>query len=197
MKPQVAIMSNNLSIIIPAKNETDTLDKLLPKLKDLYPETQINIVNDGSIDNTIEVCNRYQVNLISHPYSKGNGAAIKTSVREVKSDILIFIDADGQHKPEDISKLLTKLEYNFDMVIGARTSSTQASLLRKLGDFLYNRLTSFMTGFKIEDLPSGYRAVKREKFIKFLNLLPNGFTYPNHQCHGFFSFWIFCCLCTH
>jgi len=179
-------MPNKISIVIPAKNEADNLEQLLPKLKILHPDIQINIINDGSSDSTTEVCKKYKVNAISHPYSKGNGAAIKTGAREVKSDIIIFMDADGQHKPEDISRLLIKLDSGYDMVIGARSASSQASLLRKIGNSVYNKLASFMTGYKIEDLTSGFRAVRREKFIKFLYLLPNGFSYPTTSTMAFF-----------
>jgi glycosyltransferase involved in cell wall biosynthesis len=179
-------MKNIISVIIPAKNEAGNLENLLPQLISLYPDIPINIVNDGSTDNTLEICNKYQVNVLHHPYSKGNGAAIKTGAREVKSDVLVFMDADGQHKPQDISRLLEKLEQGYDMVIGARNSSSQASLLRKIGNGIYNKLASFMTGFKIEDLTSGFRVVKRDKFIRFLYLLPNGFSYPTTSTMAFF-----------
>ncbi|MFK5895271.1 MAG: glycosyltransferase family 2 protein [Pseudomonadota bacterium] len=179
-------MQKNISIIIPAKNEAKNLSILLPKLKKLHPEITINIVNDGSTDNTVEICQKFKVNIISHPYSKGNGAAIKTGARSIKSDIIIFMDADGQHKPEDISCLLKKLDSGYDMVIGARSSSSQASLLRRIANGFYNKLASFMTGFKIDDLTSGFRAVKRDKFIKFLYLLPNGFSYPTTCTMAFF-----------
>ncbi|MCU7835969.1 MAG: glycosyltransferase family 2 protein [gamma proteobacterium symbiont of Taylorina sp.] len=177
---------NNISIIIPAKNEAENLDKLLPKIKSLYPDIKINVINDGSTDNTQDICNKHQVKTHNHPYSMGNGAAIKTGAREVKSDILIFMDADGQHKAEDISHLLKKFDSNYDMVVGARHSSSQASFLRKIGNGFYNKLASFMTGHKIEDLTSGFRAVKRDKFIKFLYLLPNGFSYPTTSTMAFF-----------
>ncbi len=179
-------MPNNIAIVIPAKNEAKNLDKLLPKIKLLHPDIQINIINDGSTDNTLDICKKHQVNVISHPYSKGNGASIKTGAREVKSNTLIFMDADGQHKPEDISYLLKKLDSNYDMVIGARHSSSHASLFRKVGNSIYNKLASLMTGHKIEDLTSGFRAVKRDKFIKFLYILPNGFSYPTTSTMAFF-----------
>ena len=179
-------MKNNISIVIPAKNEADNLNKLLPLIKSLHPDIQIHVINDGSTDNTQEICNKHQVNTHSHPYSMGNGASIKTGAREVKSETLIFMDADGQHKPEDISRLLEKLDSGYDMVVGARHSSSQASLFRKIGNSVYNKLASLMTGHKIEDLTSGFRAVKRDKFIRFLYLLPNGFSYPTTSTMAFF-----------
>ena len=179
-------MSNKIAIVIPAKNEADNLDKLLPELKKHYPDIQINIINDGSTDHTLQICDKHQVQVYSHPYSKGNGAAIKTGARSIKADILIFMDADGQHKPEDIKRLLEKYNEGYDMVIGARKSVSQASLIRKIGNGIYNRLASIMTGYKIDDLTSGFRVVKREKFIKFLYLLPNGFSYPTTSTMAFF-----------
>jgi len=179
-------MNKSISIVIPAKSEANNLDRILPILKELHPDIKVNIIDDGSTDNTIEICAKHNANVISHPYSKGNGAAIKTGAREVKSDILVFMDADGQHKPQDISRLLEKLDSGYDMVIGARSASSQASLLRKVGNSIYNKLASIMTGFKIEDLTSGFRAVRREKFIKFLYLLPNGFSYPTTSTMAFF-----------
>ena len=179
-------MANNISIIIPAKNEAENLDKLLPELKELHPDIQVNIIDDGSTDDTLEICEKHSVNVFSHPYSKGNGAAIKTGARNVKTEILIFMDADGQHRAKDICRLVEVLNSGYDMVIGARSSSSQASLLRKIGNSFYNKLASFMTGYKIEDLTSGFRAVRRDKFNKFLYLLPNGFSYPTTSTMAFF-----------
>jgi len=179
-------MTNKTAIIIPAKNEAENLDNLLPQLIKRYPQLDIFIINDGSTDNTIDVCRKYDVNCISHPYNKGNGAAIKTGARKVESEILLFMDADGQHKPDDIKRLLSKLEEGYDMVIGARKPTTHASLTRKVGNQLYNKLASIMTGNKIDDLTSGFRAVRRDKFIKFLYLLPNGFSYPTTSTMAFF-----------
>ena len=179
-------MKNNIAIVIPAKNEANNLDKLIPQIQELHPDIPINIINDGSTDNTIEICEKYQVKIISHPYAKGNGAAIKTGAREVKTEILIFMDADGQHPAKNINDLLNKLSDGYDMVVGARSSSSQANIIRKLGNSLYNKLASFMTGYKIDDLTSGFRAVRRNKFIKFLYLLPNGFSYPTTSTMAFF-----------
>jgi len=177
---------NQINIIIPAKNEEASLKVLLPKLKALHPHAEIIVVNDGSTDKTLAVCQTHGVSCISHPYSKGNGAAIKTGARTATSEVMVFMDADGQHKPEDIERLIQKLETGYDMVIGARSSSSQASWVRRIGNFVYNKLASYMTGYNIEDLTSGFRAVKRNKFLKFLYLLPNGFSYPTTSTMAFF-----------
>jgi glycosyltransferase involved in cell wall biosynthesis len=124
--------------------------------------------------------------LLRHPGNLGNGATIKTGARNANGEILIFMDADGQHDPQDISKLLKKLSEGYDMVIGARAMDSQASLSRLFGNGLLNKLASLMTGYKIEDLTSGFRAVYANKFRKFLYLLPNGFSYPTTITMAFF-----------
>lgn len=178
--------NETLSIILPAKNEAKALEVLLPKLVSLYPESQILVVDDGSTDNTIDVCNNNLIDIVSHPYSMGNGAAIKTGARTAKGDVFVFMDADGQHKPEDIKALIDKFEQGFDMIVGARKTNTHASLTRRIGNYIYNRLASFMTGYLIKDLTSGFRVVRARHFKKFLYLLPNGFSYPTTSTMAFF-----------
>jgi len=176
----------NLSIVIPAKNESSGLKKLLPALLELYPEAEIIVVNDGSSDNTEEICQNANITIVSHPYSMGNGAAIKTGARTAKGTIVIFMDADGQHDPAVIPSLLEKLDKGYDMAVGARTYDTHASITRLFGNHFYNKLASLMTGYKIEDLTSGFRAVRARHFKKFLYLLPNGFSYPTTCTMAFF-----------
>ena len=179
-------MNHTVSIILPAKNEAQNLTALLSKIQSVAPSAEILIVNDGSTDNTAELAKQTGAKVISHPYSQGNGAAIKTGARNANGEILIFMDADGQHDPQDIPKLLEKLEQGYDMVVGARKSNTHASLFRRFGNAFYNNLASLMTGHKIEDLTSGFRAVRADKFRKFLYLLPNGFSYPTTSTMAFF-----------
>ena len=177
---------DSISIILPAKNEARNLVDLLPQLKSLYPLAEILVINDGSTDNTAQVAIDAGVKVISHPYSQGNGSAIKTGARNATGELLVFMDADGQHDPADISALLEQLNHGYDMVVGARSKWTQATFLRLCGNNFYNRLASSMTGHKIEDLTSGFRAVKADKFRKFLYLLPNGFSYPTTSTMAFF-----------
>jgi glycosyltransferase involved in cell wall biosynthesis len=179
-------MARDISIILPAKNEAESLRILLPRLRQRYPEEEIIVVNDGSGDNTAEICNQNHVSVVSHVYSMGNGAAIKTGARNASGDILVFMDADGQHDPADIDRLLEKLDAGFDMAVGARQTDTHASLTRKIGNSLYNRLASWMTGYPIEDLTSGFRAARAKQFKRFLYLLPNKFSYPTTITMAFF-----------
>ncbi len=175
-----------LSIIIPSKNEARSLSQLLPQLTQQFPKAEIILVNDGSSDNTIEICGRVGVLLHTHPYTMGNGAAIKTGARAATGDILVFMDADGQHRPEDIQRLLAKLEEGYDMVVGARDGEGQANVHRWAANSFYNKLASWMTNQRIDDLTSGFRAVRAEKFREFLHLLPNGFSYPTTITMSFF-----------
>lgn len=178
--------TSNLSIILPAKNEANQLSRLLPKLKQAYPDVEIIVVNDGSTDETPDICAHYGVKVITHPYSKGNGAAIKTGAKAASGEELVFMDADGQHKPDDIAVLMEKYQSGFHMVVGARSFKSQASIFRGLANKIYNYLASWMVGHTIQDLTSGFRVVNAKKFRQFLFLLPNGFSYPTTITMSFF-----------
>ena len=175
-----------LSIIIPACNEAAALLNTLPLLLEKYPAAEIIIVNDGSSDDTARVCRDFSVTVIDHAYQKGNGAAIKTGARAATGDIYVFMDADGQHRPEEIHKLLDKINDNYDMAVGARDFNAQASLARGLANGFYNWLAGKVTGHRIADLTSGFRAVKSDRFREFINILPNGFSYPTTITIAFF-----------
>lgn len=175
-----------LSLILPSKNEALSLVNLLPELRQRYPDAEIIVVDDGSTDNTVQICKDAQVKVISHRYSKGNGAAIKTGARAAQGEILLFMDADGQHKPEDIPRLLDKLAEGYDMVVGARDRKSQAGAHRAFANGFYNRFSSWMVEQKIDDLTSGFRVVRAEKFRKFIYLLPNTFSYPTTITMSFF-----------
>jgi len=175
-----------LSIVLPAKNEAAALIKVLPLLRSTYPEAEILVVDDGSTDETSEICRLNGVKCLRQPYSMGNGAAIKRGARSASGHTIVFMDADGQHDPSLIQKLVTRLDDGFDMVVGARDWSGQAGVSRGLANAFYNWLASRMTGFEVKDLTSGFRAVRAEKFREFLHLLPNGFSYPTTCTMAFF-----------
>lgn len=175
-----------LSILIPAKNEFAGLSILLPELKKLYPSAEVIVVDDGSNDETKVVAKKNDCRVISHPYSKGNGAAIKSGLRAANGEIIVCMDADGQHLPSDIQKLINKLDAGFDMVVGSRNKKGQANIHRGLANGLYNRFATWMVGHKIEDLTSGFRAIRTKEFREFLTLLPNRFSYPTTITMSFF-----------
>lgn len=179
-------MNKNISIILPAKNEALSLPAVIKGIQEQLPDAEIIVVNDGSSDNTAQLAKAAGARVISHPYSKGNGAAIKTGARAASGDVLVFMDADGQHDPTDIPRLLSGLDDGHDMVVGARQGGSQANLGRGLANGFYNRLASYMTGQRVEDLTSGFRAVRARKFREFIYLLPNGFSYPTTSTMAFF-----------
>ena len=177
----------NFSIIIPAKNEEQGLAAMLPELRREYPEAEIIVVNDGSTDRTAQICEDAGVTVLTQPYSKGNGAAIKSGARAASGEYLVFMDGDGQHNAADVDKLLYKVEEGYDLVVGARSGrGAQASVARWSANAFYNRLASWMVNRKIDDLTSGFRCVNRKKFLSFLYLLPNGFSYPTTSTMAFF-----------
>lgn len=176
----------SLSIILPAHNEADSLQTLLPLLKKAYPLAEIIVVNDGSTDNTLTISEEAGVTVITHPHSLGNGAAIKTGVRHATGETLLLMDADSQHRVEDIEALLNEYTNGYSMVVGARSRDGQANAPRWLGNTSYNMLASWIVGRPIRDLTSGFRVVNTRKFKEFLHLLPNGFSYPSTITMAFF-----------
>ena len=166
-----------ISVILPAVNEAETIGDIVSRIKELHPDFEVVVINDGSSDNTAEVAKKAGANVYSHPYNIGNGAAIKSGIRVASGDVLVFMDADGQHNPADIAGLL-KFMPDYDMVVGARSVKDQASVGRAIGNKLYNWLASYVAKFYIQDLTSGFRAVKSKIAKNFLSLIPNTYSYP-------------------
>ncbi|MEA1081414.1 glycosyltransferase family 2 protein [Marinobacter qingdaonensis] len=175
-----------VTVVIPAKNEAQSIGELVGQIRAGRWVDEIIVVDDGSTDGTGEIAEAKGARVLSHPYSKGNGAAIKTGARHAIGDVLVFMDADGQHKPSEIPRLLSRLSDGYDMVVGSRTSSGQANFGRGVANRFYNWLASYMSGQKVKDLTSGFRVAKRSLFLQFLNLLPNGFSYPTTSTMAFF-----------
>lgn len=169
--------ATKVSVIVPAYNEGDIIGDIVTDIKALHPDFEVIVVNDGSSDDTVVAAQKAGARVYSHPYNIGNGAAIKSGIRLATGDVLVLMDGDGQHNPEDIAKLLAYFP-QFDMVVGARSAVDQASLGRALGNKIYNWFASYVAKFSVKDLTSGFRAVKSNVARNFLYLLPNTYSYP-------------------
>lgn len=177
----------SISIVLPARNEADSLRELLPALGARFPGAEILVVDDGSTDDTVDVCAQSGVRVVSNPVSYGNGAAVKTGARAARGDTLVLMDADGQHRPEHVAQLLAAYQGSgYAMVVGARPAAAQAGWARRLANYCYSALASWMTGHQVRDLTSGLRVVDTARFREFLYLLPNGFSYPSSVTMAFF-----------
>ena len=170
--------SASVSVVIPARNESASIGSLVAALRERLPAAEIFVVDDGSSDGTGAVASAAGATVLRHPVSRGNGASIKTGARAASREFLVFMDADGQHRAEDVPTLLARLGEGHDLVVGTRSASAHANPARRFANGLYNRLASWLTGQPIRDLTSGFRAVRRAAFVQFLPLLPNQFSYP-------------------
>ncbi len=168
----------SLSIIIPAKNEAASIGDVVARARSEFPDAELIVVNDGSTDDTADVAEQAGAKVITHAESLGNGAAIKAGAREAKGDLFAMLDADGQHDPADLKRLLEKIDSGYDMAIGARNAGSHANIGRLFANGAYNAIATFLTGRDIPDLTSGMRVSRASMFREFLYLLPNGFSYP-------------------
>ncbi len=174
-----------ISIIIPTYNEAEAIGDTVSDLQALkLPSCEILVVNDGSSDETAKEAEKAGARVLSHPYNIGNGAAVKTGIRNARGQVFVFLDGDGQHDPQDIPRLLSHIS-RYHMVVGARTKDSQTHLHRTLANFVYNTLASFIAEFKIEDLTSGFRAMRREDALRFCDMFPNRFSYPTTSTLAF------------
>jgi len=166
-----------VSVVIPAYNEAGAIGKTIRAIQEQLPDAEVLVVDDGSTDKTSDVAREAGAYVWSHPYNIGNGAAVKTGIRMASGDKIVLMDGDGQHNPADVPRLL-EASQTYDLVVGARSSETQASWHRRLANRIYNGLARYATKFPIEDLTSGFRVIDRETVINYLYLLPNTFSYP-------------------
>lgn len=165
------------SVVIPAFEEAASVGQVVRDLRAAGDWREILVVDDGSTDDTSAVAREAGAVVIRHPYNKGNGAAVKTGIRAARGAYVLILDGDGQHRPDDARRIVARLG-DYDLVVGARASRTQASGARRLGNAVLNRLASYLTGHPIPDLTSGFRAARRDLLLEFLHLLPNGFSTP-------------------
>lgn len=170
-------LNGSVTVLIPAYNEEMVIGETIKKIKELYPEFEILVVDDGSTDDTLKVAIETGANVWPHPYNIGNGAAIKSGLRIAKGEWIVMMDADGQHDPSDISRMLEHRD-QYEMVVGARTKSSETKLHRDIANKVYNFFASYVTSFKIEDLTSGFRLINTDTARQYIYLLPNTFSYP-------------------
>lgn len=165
-----------ISIVIPARDEEEALPEVLRGAAALEMEKEILVVDDGSIDKTARVAEEAGARVIRHPHPAGNGAAIKTGIRNARGETIVLLDGDGQHDPGDIPNLLEKL-VDHDMAVGARDFGADATIGRRWANRFFNCLASYLAGRRIEDLTCGFRATRRDRVLPFIPLLPNSFSY--------------------
>lgn len=173
-----------VTILLPAYNEAGVIGETIRAIRALHPDFEILVVDDGSTDNTMREAMDAGANVWPHPYNIGNGAAIKSGLRCARGEWVLMMDADGQHKPDDIARLLEHKD-RYDMVVGARTRQSETSAHRDLANWVYNRFASYVTRFKVEDLTSGFRLVRLSVARQFIYLLPNTFSYPSTLTLGY------------
>lgn len=172
------IGSQRVSIVMPAYNEATVIGAILERVAKLGVAEEIIVVDDGSQDRTADMASQCPlVRVVRHPYNIGNGAAVKSGIRAAVGDVIVLMDADGQHPPEEIPNLLQHIG-QYDMVVGARTSASEARQHRNLANRVFNLYASYIVGYPVPDLTSGFRALDARIAKNFVYLLPNGFSYP-------------------
>jgi glycosyltransferase involved in cell wall biosynthesis len=165
------------TVVIPAFNEAGSIASVVAELRQTARWSEIIVVDDGSVDDTEARAGAAGARVVRHPYNKGNGAAVKSGIRNANTPFIVIVDADGQHRPSDAVRLVSRLG-EYDLVVGARAPQTQASLARRVGNAVLNGVAGYLTQQPIPDLTSGFRAARREHLVEFLHLLPNGFSTP-------------------
>ncbi len=183
-----------LSVVLPVYQERDGVAEVVARTIEVLTEEgvrfEIIAVDDGSTDGSGEVlkelAERYPdvVRVLRHPYNKGNGAAVKTGIRAARGDLVACLDADGQHDPADLVRLLPHAA-EYDLVVGARPRGQAGPWHRALANRFYNALASWLTRFPIEDLTSGFRVFRGAVVKQFVHLFPARFSYPTTSTLAF------------
>ncbi len=180
----MAELAELTSVIVPAFNEAHSVATLIDSLRQQARWLEIIVVDDGSTDGTGDAAGRAGARVLRHPYNKGNGAAVKTGLRNAAGTYILIVDADGQHQPHDTLRLVSQLD-RYELVVGARSADSQASWSRRIGNHWLNRTASYLTGHHIPDLTSGFRAAHRDCILEFIHLFPNGFSTPTTSTMSF------------
>jgi glycosyltransferase involved in cell wall biosynthesis len=176
--------SSNISIIIPAFNEEEAVEPVAQSLRSKFPDSEVIVVDDGSSDRTAERAAASGARVLSHEQNRGYGASLKTGTRASTREYVLFCDADGQHSLEDVGRLMEQID-GYDLVVGARDSDSHQPLARRPGKFIIRKFADFLTGTKIPDLNSGLRIFKREMLLRYLHLMPDGFSFSTTSTFAF------------
>jgi len=176
----------NISVVIPVYNEEHGLEKTVGQMNELLGmvdgEIEVIFVDDGSSDASSEILGKFdnhRFKVIRHEVNKGYGAALKTGIKNAKYEHIAITDADCTYPTEKIPELVEVYEKGgYDMVVGARKGeSVQIPLVRKPAKWFLKCLAEYLTGRKIPDLNSGLRIMRKEVVEKFINILPDGFSF--------------------
>jgi len=171
------VRSEQLSILIPAFNEAATIGEIIPQVRQQYPDAEILVIDDGSTDETARLAEAATARVVRHPYNKGNGASVKTGLRNATREVVVIFDADGQHDAADIEKIVSQIGV-YDLVVGARDENSQTDFGRRMYHHVLNMLATYLSGLRVPDATSGFRAARRKDLLQFIHLLPNGFSTP-------------------
>lgn len=172
-----SVRSELVTILIPAFNEAETIGQVIPQLRQQYPDAEILVIDDGSTDETARLAETATALVVRHPYNKGNGASVKTGLRNATRELVVIFDADGQHDAADIEKLAGQIGV-YDLVVGARDENSQTDFGRRMYHHVLNALATYLSGRRVPDATSGFRVARRADLLQFIHLLPNGFSTP-------------------
>lgn len=171
----------DLTVLLPAYREVVGVGAVVRRIREVLDASswtyEILVVDDGSDDGTATAATAAGARVLVLPANLGNGAAAKAGIREARGRYCCLLDADGQHPPEGIPRLLEHLP-TYDMVVAARTPDSPQQLHRRAANWVFNRFSSYIVSYPIEDLTSGFRVFKTQIARQYLTLLPNRYSYP-------------------
>lgn len=174
--PGMREMSETTTVIIPAFNEAKAIGDVVASIRETMGDYRILVVDDGSTDGTGDKAREAGADVVAHEMNKGYGAALATGIRAADTDIVVFMDADGQHDPEDVRRAVDEIA-GYDMVVGARTSDSHRDARRAPGKFVLRVFANYLARHRIPDVNSGLRAFRREVILRYLHLMPDGFSF--------------------